>query len=75
MTFERSIKARKSNQEICIYAKNGTELNVGDEIKASGNNERVSVYHIQEITETRPANLKGYTFIRAISRWENRSLK
>jgi len=75
MTYPMTPKERKGTPAICIYVKDGFELNPGDEIKASGSSEQVSVYHIKEITETRPASLRGYTFIRAISEWELRSLK
>lgn len=75
MTHGTSPKEKKATPIISIYVKNGIELKPGDEIKGSSSADQVSVYHVEEIQESKPASLKGFTFMKVKSRWETRRLQ
>lgn len=75
MTPGTSPKERIKNPDISVYVKNGKELKPGDEIKGSSSPELVSVYEVQEILESRPASLKGFTYMKVKTKWGSRKIQ
>lgn len=75
MTHGTSPKERIENPIISIYVRGGNDLLPGDEIKGSSSSDFVSVYQIEEILESRPASLKGFTYMKVKTKWGSRKIQ